>query len=85
MPQALLTPEQQAEAKTLLAKLRCLADSAMARSILQSAALAICLDLEARTPEAEQWSTGILAEHLNYTHPLGEHLTATRRYFGLAL
>lgn len=79
-----LTPEQETTAKEFLAALRAFADGLPipVRS-LAAAALQICVELEARTHPDRLWSSGILAADLRPTHDLGEHLSATRRHFGL--
>lgn len=78
-----LTPEQIATAKTFLSHFRDYSYTLWARRALSKAALDICLDLESRAPEGELWSAAVRAEDLTDSHRLGEHLSATRRHFGL--
>lgn len=78
-----LSTAQEATAKELLAILRRIADTPETIHYLGHAALEICLSLEDLTHPDRLWSAGVLAADLTPQHDLGEHLSATRRHFGL--
>jgi len=51
--------------------------------IYRRAVLAVCRAIEESAPSAELSSAGVHLEDLTPMHSIGEHLSATRRHFGL--
>lgn len=51
--------------------------------IYRRAVLAVCRAIEESSTSAELASAGVLLEDLTPMHGIGEHLSATRRHFGL--
>jgi hypothetical protein len=51
--------------------------------IYRRAVLAVCRAIEESATQADLGSTGLNLEELTPIHRIGEHLSATRRYFNL--
>ncbi len=49
----------------------------------KAAVIAVCYAIEESAQPDELWSAGISIKELTPQHRIGEHLSATRRYFGL--